>query len=216
MFRHIYHFFVADEPPVPSWPYTPPRDPEAIEFLSSVYFDSNYDIRKMLTALFNSDFFKSQEIRYSKVKSPAEFVAGTLRLTNEFDRPRYEIKERALQMSYMGQHLNNPPSVEGWNEGTGWIDTGTLVERINFASEQLGDFSKPGVKSMLTDISSNLSNSDSSKTMVELCCKQLGELELSDKSKNVLIDYADKTENSIEGLDGLLRVSAATEEFQRS
>ena len=214
--RHIYHFFVADEPPVPSWPYTPPRDPEAIEFLSSVYFDSNYDIRKMLTALFNSDFFKSQEIRYSKVKSPAEFVAGTLRLTNEFDRPRYEIKERALQMSYMGQHLNNPPSVEGWNEGTGWIDTGTLVERINFASEQLGDITKPGVKSMLSDISSNLSNSDSSKTMVELCCKQLGELELSDKSKNVLIEYADKTENSIDGLAGLLRVSAATEEFQRS
>ena len=25
--RHMYHFFVADEPPVPSWPYTPPRDP---------------------------------------------------------------------------------------------------------------------------------------------------------------------------------------------
>ena len=31
--RHLYHFFVADEPPVPAWPYTPPRDPEAIEIL---------------------------------------------------------------------------------------------------------------------------------------------------------------------------------------
>ena len=38
--RHMYHFFVADEPPVPQWPYTPPRDPEAIEVLSNAYFES--------------------------------------------------------------------------------------------------------------------------------------------------------------------------------
>ena len=25
--RHLYHFFVADEPPVPQWPYTPPQRP---------------------------------------------------------------------------------------------------------------------------------------------------------------------------------------------
>ena len=55
--RHMYHFFVADEPPVSSWPYVPPRDPEAIDTLCQTYFDSNYDIRSMLRALFNSDFF---------------------------------------------------------------------------------------------------------------------------------------------------------------
>ena len=36
--RHIYHFFVADEPPVPAWPYTPPRDTVAIEMLVKAYF----------------------------------------------------------------------------------------------------------------------------------------------------------------------------------
>ncbi len=34
----------ADEPPVPAWPYTPPRDPEAIDTLVECYFDSNYNI----------------------------------------------------------------------------------------------------------------------------------------------------------------------------
>ena len=28
--RHLYNFFVADEPQVPAWSIDPPRDPEAI------------------------------------------------------------------------------------------------------------------------------------------------------------------------------------------
>ena len=34
--RHLYHFFVADEPPVPQWPYESPRDPAAIELLTEM------------------------------------------------------------------------------------------------------------------------------------------------------------------------------------
>ena len=147
--RHLYHFFVADEPPVPQWPYTPPSDPEAIATLSQAYFDSGYDIRAMLRVLFNSDFFRSQDSWYSKIKSPAELVAGVLRMTGEFERPRREIAERNSQMGYMGQMLLAPPSVEGWHQGLEWIDSGTLMERLNFASEQLGDASKPGVDAMI-------------------------------------------------------------------
>ena len=106
--RHMYHFFVADEPPVPEWPYKPPADPQAIEELSRAYFESNYDIRSMLRALFNSDYFRSEGSRYTKVKSPAELVAGVLRLTGEFERPRKEILNRFQQAVYMGQQLHNP------------------------------------------------------------------------------------------------------------
>ena len=31
--RHLYNFFVADEPQVPAWQTVPPRDPEAIQML---------------------------------------------------------------------------------------------------------------------------------------------------------------------------------------
>ena len=54
----------------------------------------------------------------------------------------------------MGQMLTNPPSVEGWHQGVEWVDTGTLIERINFASEQLGDESKAGVRNMVDSIMS--------------------------------------------------------------
>ena len=115
--RHMYHFFVADEPPVPQWPYTPPRDPEAIDMLAQAYFDSNYDIASVLGVLFNSDFFKSESCWYEKVKSPAELVAGVLRLTGEIQQAGPEIRQRSTQMSFMGQVLTGPPSRRGMAPG---------------------------------------------------------------------------------------------------
>ena len=35
--RHLYNFFVADEPQVPSWNVTPPQDPDAIDTLSNAF-----------------------------------------------------------------------------------------------------------------------------------------------------------------------------------
>ena len=64
--RHLYHFFVADELPVPQWPHFDPIDPEAIEIMAQAYFDSGYDISAMLRAMFNSDFFKSEASRFAQ------------------------------------------------------------------------------------------------------------------------------------------------------
>jgi uncharacterized protein (DUF1800 family) len=220
--RHMYHFFVADEPPVPSWPYTPPRHPEAIERLVQAYFDSDYDIPSMLRVLFHADFFKADNIRYEKVKSPAEFMAGILRLTGEFDRPRREILNRALQMTWMGQQLNNPPSVEGWHQGTAWIDTGTLVERINFASEQFGDVSRPGVKAMIDKVLAANGDAASGEHLVDACLEQMGAIAVSDKTRGILTQFASQghdvsTEKQArEKVANLFRLTAASHEFQRA
>ena len=36
--RHLYHFFVADEVPVPQWPHVEPKDPDAIALMTQAYF----------------------------------------------------------------------------------------------------------------------------------------------------------------------------------
>ena len=114
------------------------------------YFESNYNIGAMLETLFNSDFFKDESVRYAKVKNPAEMVVGLLRMVGEH---RGEIKpglfELAQEPKYMGMDLMNPPTVEGWHTGREWIDSGTLVERINFASDILGNTELPGVRSLV-------------------------------------------------------------------
>ena len=215
--RHLYSFFVADEPPVPEWPYTPPRDPQAIEILAQAYFDHHYHIGAVLRTLFNSDFFRSPEIRYTKVKSPVELVAGVLRLTGEFDRPRYEILERYNQASYMGQILNNPPSVEGWHQGTDWLDSGTLVERINFASQQMGDADKPGIRAMITRIAAQLNETASPERLVDACLEEVGALSVDEETRRELVRFLSQGGHpDTRRIADTLQMVAATQEFQRA
>ena len=39
-----------------------------------------------------------------------------------------------IAMRSMGQDLLEPPSVKGWDGGPAWINTATLLARINFAN----------------------------------------------------------------------------------
>ncbi len=84
--RHLYNFFVADEPQVPAWPIEPPRDQKAIDTLVGVFRDSKFDMTPVLRALFKSDFFKNA--RFQHMKSPAEVVVGTLRLVGGHELPK--------------------------------------------------------------------------------------------------------------------------------
>ena len=217
--RHMYHFFVADEPPVPQWPHRPPGDPEAVEVLARAYFDSGYDVTSMLRVLFNSDFFRSEKSWYAKVKSPAELVAGVLRLTGEFQRPRREIMDRTLQMIYMGQALLNPPTVEGWHQGREWIDSGTLVERLNFATQQLGDGEQPGVRTMVERIASRGHEVATAEGLVDACLDELGAIRVSDDTRSALVDFANTSSESGAEVRGraaqMLRVIGAAPEFQK-
>lgn len=222
--RHLYSFFVSDEPPIPEWRYTPPTNPEAIDELTRVYFDSSYDISAMLRALFNSSYFQSQDSWYSKVKSPVELVAGVLRLTGEFNRPRREIIDRHFQASYMGQFLNNPPSVEGWHQGTDWLDTGTLVERVNFASQQIGDSTKPGIQAMIERIASTPNNVASPENLISVCLEEMGVISVEEDTMRVLIDFASQghdqpinaSNDGAQKISAALQMVASTKEFQRS
>ena len=225
--RHMYHFFVADEPPVPQWPYKPPHDIKAIELLEQAYFESGYNIEEMLRVLFNSDFFKSEDCRYAKVKSPAELVAGVLRLTEEFASPKIEIADRNNQISYMGQQLFNPPSVEGWHQGLEWIETGSLTERVNFASQQLGDSRNAGVKRIIGNVIQDEHEHLTAESYVDRCLDELGALEASSHIRDSLVQFANDhglpeislstdSERAAEKLATMLSVVGSIPEFQRS
>jgi uncharacterized protein (DUF1800 family) len=170
----MYSFFVEDEPPVPEWPYKEPNNPKAIEDLSKIYFDTGYNIKEMLRFLFKSDFFKSEKVWNKRVKSPIELVAGTLRITKEFERPDKQQSLANSHTSYMGQHAMNPPSVEGWHWGTEWLDSGTVVERVNFASLKLGNVNNYGIRKIINNVKSNISNQYSADFLIENILEELG------------------------------------------
>jgi hypothetical protein len=178
----------------------------------------------MLRALFNSDFFKSESARYARVKSPAEVVAGTLRLVGEHREVKPGLFEIALEPRYMGQDLMNPPTVEGWHTGHEWIDSGTLVERINFASDLLGNTELPGVQSMikrLMDRGENLSPEEFVAGSLDL----IGPLIVTDETQRELVSHVQRGGELRHGNDAerveftrrtgeMFQMIAATSEFQ--
>ena len=166
---------MADEAQVLAWSVTPPRDPEAIDTLSRTFTDSRCDIRSVLRMLFNSDFFKNA--RFARLKSPAEVVVGTLRLVGDAEFPNPGIGELSRQPGYMGQDLLNPPSVEGWHTGTQWIDSGSLMRRINFTADLVGDVNRPGVRSIVERLRSQ--GELSPEGFVDSCLDLMGPLDVS-------------------------------------
>ena len=185
--RHLYNFFVADEPQVPAWKDTPPRDIEAIKMLEEEYFRSNYDISSMLRVLFNSNFFKNS--RFEKVKSPTETVVGTMRLVGDYTTPKLGLNALTLNIRYMGQDLLNPPTVEGWHTGKEWIDSGTLVERINFTADQVGNTDLPGVKNIIERFNSE-GSTISHEQFISGCLEMLGAYELTPETHSQLMEMA--------------------------
>ncbi|HYY15732.1 MAG TPA: DUF1800 domain-containing protein [Gammaproteobacteria bacterium] len=184
--RHLYNFFVADEPQVPAWSIEAPRDPKAIDTLATTFRDSKYDVRSTLRVLFNSDFFKNA--RFAHMKSPAEVVVGTLRLVGNYEIPRPGYGELSMQPAYMGQDLLNPPSVEGWHTGKEWINSGSLMARINFVAELVGNPSLPGVRAIINRLKAKAPLSP--EQLVDGCLDLLGPYEVAAETRQELIDQA--------------------------
>ena len=189
--RHLYDFFVADEVQVPAWQSTPPRDPAAVNVLADAYLQSNYDIRSMLRVLFNSGFFKDESVWYARVKSPVEVVVGTMRLVGDHLTPAPGIESLVGEAGGMGQILLNPPSVEGWHGGKEWINSGALVNRVNFVANRVGDLSLPGVQRIVARLGDNtepISPSD----FVDGCLELMGSMRVEEDTRHALIAHVER------------------------
>jgi uncharacterized protein (DUF1800 family) len=185
--RHLYNFFVADEPQVPAWSIEPPRDPEAIDELVAAYQASDADMRAVMRTLLNSDFFKAA--RFARVKSPTEFVGSAIKLADWPRTPDPSINGWSAATTAMGQKLMDPPSVEGWHTGKEWLDGGTLTERVNFAVEQVMDTSKPGVQAIVARIAAD-GGPVAPGEFVERCLDLAGPIEASEDTRRVLEEFA--------------------------
>ena len=117
--RKLFEFFAFPHPPH-----------EALTPLQDAWRQSRGSIREVLRALFLSSAFSSARALRALIKSPAEYVIGSIRALGGTVTPRAVVP----LMARMGQDLFNPPSVKGWDGGVAWVSTSTLFERFNFAA----------------------------------------------------------------------------------
>jgi uncharacterized protein (DUF1800 family) len=111
--------FVSDNPP-----------PALVDRVATVYTKTAGDIRKMLQTIFTSAEFHAPEAYRAKIKSPFELAASALRaLDGHTDgSPRL-----AQFVAKMGQPLYQYQPPTGFpDRAEQWVNTGALLERLNF------------------------------------------------------------------------------------
>ena len=115
----IYRFFVNDV-----------VNPAHVTALAHLFYADNYDIQKLMTNIFMSDWFYDDKNIGNRIKSPVELIVGIRRLIPmELEKPEMQLMyERTL-----GQVLFYPPNVAGWTGGSNWIDSSTLMLRLRLA-----------------------------------------------------------------------------------
>lgn len=112
----MYKFFVNEN-----------VDADKVNWLSDRFYQSGYDIKKLLEDIFTSDWFYSEKNIGTRIKSPIELLAGIRRfLPMEMDNDQAQL----LFQRTLGQILFYPPNVAGWPGGKTWIDSSTLMLRL--------------------------------------------------------------------------------------
>ena len=121
----IYRFFVND---------AAAPDPARIAALAASFRASGYDLSRLLEDIFSADWFYDPANQGTHIKSPVELVAGlrrglALRFEQELPLLNYQ---KAL-----GQTLFQPPNVAGWPGGRNWIDSSSLLLRLQLPATLL-------------------------------------------------------------------------------
>lgn len=112
----IYKFFVNEN-----------VDENVVKSLSESFYQSGYDIKKLMMDIFSSSWFYDKKNIGSRIKSPIELMAGMMRsLPMTIQNPENLIVYQKL----LGQMLLYPPNVSGWPNGKSWIDSSTLMLRL--------------------------------------------------------------------------------------
>lgn len=114
--KKLYRYFVNDK-----------TDDEKVKVLADGFYNSGYDIGKLLQGIYTSDWFYDEKNIGTRIKSPVELLVGIRRLIP------MEIENEEIQLLFqrsLGQILFYPPNVAGWPGGKNWIDSSALMLRL--------------------------------------------------------------------------------------
>lgn len=163
MAAKLFAFFAYDDP-----------EPEVVTRLARVYLNSGTDIRALVREILLSPEMYSTRAIWTKVRSPLDHAVAAARMLQVPD----EIATTRSELTRQGQVLYSPPDVSGWPKGMTWITSASLLSRMNFANDAVGDFDP-----FMFGVPSNAS------AIVDMFLGRLGPLEIDASTRQELIDY---------------------------
>ncbi len=112
----IYRYFVNETP-----------DEKRIESLSQKFYDSGYNISLLLEEIFTAPWFFEEKNMGNRIKSPVDLLVNISRI---LPLTIGNAKGLFVLQNVLGQTLLQPPNVAGWPMGTAWIDSSSLLVRM--------------------------------------------------------------------------------------
>lgn len=218
----LWKFFGSDNP-----------DPKLIEALADVFRSEGNQFKPLLRVMFRSEEFYSPAVVRSQIKSPTQWLVGSVRF---LERPLPPPLVSTEMLKGLGQDLLLPPNVKGWDGGLSWITTATLLGRYNDAAilvmgqGHLGDSGDRRRLQMIAaranemarhmepvDVDRIISDEDrlDKERLIQSLEKRFLQARLSDKQRLALRDYLDRHEElSDNDLRHAIRLVMATPEYQ--
>ena len=130
--RELAVRFVADDPPE-----------TLVDRMAATFLNQDGDLRAVLETMFDSPEFWSRGAYRSKIKSPFEVVASSLRAVNAEVDFTFGLNKELVQL---GEPLYRKAEPTGYsNTGQDWLNSAGLLARMNF-SVALVNNRVPGVK----------------------------------------------------------------------
>lgn len=113
----IWNFFAGEFP-----------SPDLNAALAGLFRQSGHEFKPLMRTVFRCEEFYRPDLIRSQIKSPVQWLVGSARLL-ETALPPPVIASNLIRN--LGQDLFAPPNVKGWDGGTAWITTNTLLARYN-------------------------------------------------------------------------------------
>jgi uncharacterized protein (DUF1800 family) len=101
---------------------------EHVRQMAETFYSSGYDIEQLMRGVFTVSWFYDDINIGAKIASPVELIVRLKKYLS------VEFKENKHLVNYqkaLGQVLFSPPNVAGWKGGAHWIDSASLLLRLN-------------------------------------------------------------------------------------
>lgn len=218
----LWKFFASENP-----------SDELIDALASNFRSNGNNFKPFLRAMFRSEEFYSDSVVRTQVKSPTQWLVGSVRLLDR-DMPAPLVASQLLKN--LGQELLMPPNVKGWDGGLSWITTNNLLNRYNEAAmlvlaqgdippsspnqkmKRVEEFANRLAKKMpVVDVSKILSPEErrDKKLLIPALEKRFLQAKLKEKQAQTLHDYLDgRGELDDNDIRHTIRLVMSTPEYQ--
>jgi uncharacterized protein (DUF1800 family) len=165
------------------------HDEDSISAMAQILRENNYELKPVLSTLFKSVLFHTDEVRGAKIKSPIELIIGVMRQFNVTTPDYVYLRQVAAQIK---QELFSPPNVSGWDGDKVWINTTTLPAR-NIFTDAVINGKKPSGSELtfqlnLVEYARTFSSSEDAAQLIDDIARIFLQFPLSENRKEYLLN----------------------------